>query len=58
MTRIVGLLGLIDECERQLEKENRSLDQVRELLNSLMTLDSDPVVPTPKSREHRSIQID
>jgi len=56
--KITGLLGLIDECERQLEEENRSLNQARELLSSLVTVDSDPVAPTPNSREHRSIQLD
>ena len=56
--KIAGLLGLIDECERQLEEENRSLDQVRERLNRLTTVDSDPVALTPKSREHWSIHVD
>lgn len=56
--KVAGLLGLIDECERQLEEENQQLNQARDLLSNLLTVDSETGTPRPKPREHRSIQID
>lgn len=55
--KIAGLLNLIDECERQLEEENRSLDEARSILAAFLPEDAS-ATPAPTPREHRSIQID
>ena len=55
--KVVRLLRLIDECERQLEEENRSLNEARSILAALLPEDVS-ATPAPTPREHRSIQID
>ena len=56
--KVAGLLGLIDECERQLEEENKQLNLARKMLAALDQDQSEPDSSSPKPREHRSIQLD
>lgn len=57
---IAGLLELVDQCERELEEENRPLAQLRALLASDPTPSDDgcDARPSPKPRELRAVELD